>query len=77
MMTMVREIDWADASIGIPALLTMIVMPFTFSITNGVGAGFISYVVIQVLRRRWDKVHWLMYLVSAIVVWYFVRGLLA
>ncbi len=77
MMTMVREIDWADASIGIPALLTMIVMPFTFSITNGVGAGFISYVVIQVLRGRWDKVHWLLYLVSAIFVWYFVRGLLA
>jgi adenine/guanine/hypoxanthine permease len=77
MMTMVREIDWADASIGIPALLTMIVMPFTFSITNGVGAGFISYVVIQVLRGRWDKVHWLLYLVSVIFVWYFVRGLLA
>jgi AGZA family xanthine/uracil permease-like MFS transporter len=77
MMTMVRDIDWADASIGIPALLTMIVMPFTFSITNGVGAGFISYVVIQALRGRWDKVHWLLYLVSAIFVWYFVRGLLA
>jgi adenine/guanine/hypoxanthine permease len=77
MMTMVREIDWANASIGIPALLTMIVMPFTFSITNGVGAGFISYVAIQVLLGRWDKVHWLLYLVSAIFVWYFVRGLLA
>jgi len=77
MMTVVKEIDWADASVGIPALLTMIVMPFTFSITNGVGAGFISYVVIQVLRGRWDKVHWLMYLVSAVFVWYFVRGLLA
>jgi adenine/guanine/hypoxanthine permease len=77
MMTMVREIDWANASIGIPALLTMIVMPFTFSITNGVGAGFISYVAIQVLLGRWEKVHWLLYLVSAIFVWYFVRGLLA
>jgi len=77
MMTVVKEIDWADASIGIPALLTMIVMPFTFSITNGVGAGFVSYVAIQVLRGRWDKVHWLMYLVSAVFVWYFVRGLLA
>jgi len=75
MMTVVREIDWKDAGIGIPVLLTMIVMPFTFSITNGVGAGFISYTVIQVLRGKWSEVHWLMYVVSAIFVWYFVEGL--
>src|SRR5438876_232494 len=43
MMRIVREIDWADPAIGIPALLTITVMPFTFSITNGVGAGFVSY----------------------------------
>jgi AGZA family xanthine/uracil permease-like MFS transporter len=53
----------------------MIVMPFTFSITNGVGAGFVAYTVIQVLRGRWKEVHWLLYLVSAIFVWYFVEGL--
>ncbi len=75
MMGIVKDIDWRDPGIGIPALLTMIVMPFTFSITNGVGAGFVSYTVIQVLRGRWKEVHWLMYLVSAIFVWYFVEGL--
>jgi AGZA family xanthine/uracil permease-like MFS transporter len=75
MMTIVREIDWREAGIGIPVLLTMIVMPFTFSITNGVGAGFVAYTVIQVLRGRWNQVHWLMYVVSAIFVWYFVEGL--
>jgi len=75
MMRMVREIDWRDAGIGIPVLLTMIVMPFTFSITNGVGAGFLSYTVIQVLRGRATQVHWLMYLVSAVFLWYFVEGL--
>jgi AGZA family xanthine/uracil permease-like MFS transporter len=53
----------------------MIVMPFTFSITNGVGVGFVAYTVIQVLRGRWNQVHWLMYVVSAIFVWYFVEGL--
>jgi adenine/guanine/hypoxanthine permease len=77
MMTIVRDIDWADPGIGIPALLTMVMMPFTFSITNGVAAGFITYTVIAVLRGRWREVHWLMYLVSAVFVWYFVRGLLA
>lgn len=75
MMTMVRDIDWKDAGTGIPVLLTMIVMPFTFSITNGVGAGFLSYTVIQVLRGRWMQVHWLMYIVSAVFLWYFIEGL--
>jgi AGZA family xanthine/uracil permease-like MFS transporter len=46
MMTIVREIDWADPGIGIPALLTVGMMPFTFSITNGVAAGFVAYTVI-------------------------------
>jgi AGZA family xanthine/uracil permease-like MFS transporter len=76
MMTIVRDIDWADPGVGIPALLTMALMPFTFSITNGVGAGFLAYTVIAVLRGRFRDVHPLMYLVSAVFVWYFVRGLL-
>jgi adenine/guanine/hypoxanthine permease len=77
MMTLVRDIDWGQPGIGIPALLTIVMMPFTFSITNGVAAGFISYTVIGVLRGRWREVHWLMYVVSGVFVWYFVRGLLA
>jgi AGZA family xanthine/uracil permease-like MFS transporter len=75
MIGLVRDINWTDPGIGIPALLTIIIQPFTFSITNGVGAGFISYTVIQVLRGRAADVHWLMYVVSAIFVWYFFRGL--
>ncbi len=75
MMSVVREIDWKDPGIGIPILLTMIVMPFTFSITNGVGAGFLSYTVIQLLRGKGGEVHWLLYVVSAIFLWYFVEGL--
>jgi AGZA family xanthine/uracil permease-like MFS transporter len=75
MMTIVRDIDWREPGIGIPALLTMVVMPFTFSITNGVGAGFLSYTVIQLLRGRGGQVHWLLYVVSAVFLWYFVEGL--
>ena len=60
MMTLVREINWPDPGIGIPALLTMVVMPFTFSITNGVGAGFLSYTVIQLLPGRgWSDIAFL------------------
>jgi adenine/guanine/hypoxanthine permease len=50
MMTLVKDINWSNAAIGIPALLIILVMPFTFSITNGVGAGFIAYTVIQLLN---------------------------
>jgi adenine/guanine/hypoxanthine permease len=76
MMTLVKDINWPDPGIGIPALLTVVMMPFTFSITNGVGAGFIAYTVIAVLRGRARDVHWLMFVVSAIFGWYFFRGYL-
>ena len=77
MMVLVRDIEWSDPGIGIPALLTIGLMPFTFSITNGVAVGFLTYTVIAVFRGRWREVHWLLYVVSAVFVWYFVRGLLA
>jgi AGZA family xanthine/uracil permease-like MFS transporter len=74
MMTLVREIDWSDPGIGIPALLTIVVMPFTYSITNGVGAGFLAYAVIALLRGRWRDIHPLMFVVAAVFAWYFVHG---
>jgi AGZA family xanthine/uracil permease-like MFS transporter len=74
MMVLVKDISWSDPGIGIPALLTIVLMPFTYSITNGVGAGFLSYVVIAVLRGRWRDVHPLLYVVAAIFAWYFVHG---
>jgi AGZA family xanthine/uracil permease-like MFS transporter len=74
MMTLVKDIDWADPGIGIPALLTIVVMPFTYSITNGVGAGFLAYTVIAILRGRWRDVHPLLFVVSAVFAWYFIHG---
>jgi AGZA family xanthine/uracil permease-like MFS transporter len=77
MMTLVREIEWSDPTIGISALLTIVLMPFTYSITNGVGGGFIAYTAIALFSGRWRQIHPLMAIVSAIFVWYFVHGLLA
>jgi AGZA family xanthine/uracil permease-like MFS transporter len=77
MMTIVKDIDWQDPAIGIPCLLIIVMMPFTFSITNGVGAGFIAYTVIRILQGRGRDVHWLMLLVSVVFGWYFWHGLLA
>ncbi len=74
MMTLVRDIEWSDPGIGIPALVTILFMPFTYSITNGVGAGFLTYVVIAVLRGRAREVHPLLYAVALIFAWYFIHG---
>jgi AGZA family xanthine/uracil permease-like MFS transporter len=77
MMRSVGDIDWRDPGIGIPALLTITLMPFTYSITNGVAAGFVSYTLIRVLQGRGRDVHPLTYIVSILFIGYFVRGLLA
>src|SRR4051812_3871315 len=72
MLELIRDVSWGEPGIGLPILLTIIVMPLTYSITNGVGAGFVSYSVISLLRGRLP--HWLMLAFSAVFVWYFVHG---
>jgi AGZA family xanthine/uracil permease-like MFS transporter len=71
MIRQVREIDFTDLGVAIPAFLTMVLMPFTYSITNGIGAGFISWVVIRVMQGKARQVHPLMWAVSAAFLIYF------
>jgi AGZA family xanthine/uracil permease-like MFS transporter len=71
MMTQVRNIDFADYDLAIPAFLTIVVMPFTYSIANGIGAGFVAYVIIKLVRRRAADIHPLLWVVSALFVVYF------
>jgi AGZA family xanthine/uracil permease-like MFS transporter len=71
MCAIVREIPFGDLEEGFPALLTMTVMPFSYSITNGIGAGFVSYVVIKLVRGRGGAVHPLLYVAAAAFVLYF------
>jgi AGZA family xanthine/uracil permease-like MFS transporter len=71
MMTQVKGIDWDDMEIAIPAFLTIVLMPFTYSITAGIGAGFVVYTVIQVIRGKASGVHPLLWAVSALFVLYF------
>ena len=47
-----RGIDFSDVEVGLPALLTMVVMPLTYSITNGIGAGVLSFVVIKLASGK-------------------------
>ncbi|MCL6421783.1 NCS2 family permease [Brachybacterium sp. JHP9] len=74
MMTQVTSIDFTDMEKAIPAFLTIILMPFSYSITVGMGAGFLMYVLIRVVRGRGREIHPLMYVVSALFVLYFLRG---
>jgi adenine/guanine/hypoxanthine permease len=72
MFELVRHIQWSEPGIALPVLLTIVLMPMTYSITNGVGAGFVSYSVIGLLSGR--RVHPLLLIFSAVFVWYFVHG---
>jgi len=74
MISQAADIDWKDLGIAIPAFATMALMPFTYSIANGVGAGIVLYVLIAYGRGQWRKVHPLMLVVAAFFVWYFLRG---
>ena len=71
MMTQVRNIDWDDIEIALPAFLTIVLMPFTYSITVGIGAGFIVYVLIKVVRGKMGVIHPLMWIVAVLFVLYF------
>lgn len=68
----VREIDWADYTIAIPAFVTMVMMPFTYSITNGIGMGFITFVVLRLAAGRGREVPVAMYVVSAVFAFYYL-----
>ncbi|TDC79169.1 NCS2 family permease [Micromonospora sp. KC606] len=74
MMTAVRTIDWTDHEIAIPAFLTITLMPFTYSISNGIGAGIITYVLLKLAKGKAREVHPLLYGVAVLFVLYFLRG---
>ena len=74
MMSSVRTIDWTDNEIAIPAFLTIVLMPFTYSISNGIGAGIITYVLLKLVRGKAKEVHPLLYGVACLFVVYFLRG---
>jgi adenine/guanine/hypoxanthine permease len=74
MMTQIKSIDWEDLGIAIPAFLTIILMPFTYSISVGIGAGFVSHVVIRLIQGRRKEIHPLLLVVSALFIVYFLSS---
>jgi adenine/guanine/hypoxanthine permease len=74
LMRQITEIDFTQFRIALPAFLTIVIMPFTFSIANGIGAGFISYVLLAAAAGRARAVHPLMWVVAVAFVGYFAIG---
>ena len=75
MMTAVAEIAWAEPEIAIPAFLTMMTIPLTFSIANGLAFGFVAYTVLKILRGHFREVNWLVYgLTLLFIVRFFYLG---
>lgn len=68
----IRDIDWSDATIAVPAFLTIIMMPFTYSITNGIGLGFLTYIVLRAGTGRLREVPWLLRVTGLLFLVYFL-----
>ena len=74
MATLIKDIDFVDLDEGLPALLGIVLMPFTFSITVGIGAAFIAWVVIKLVRGKMADIHPLMWVVAIAFAVYFAQN---
>ena len=72
MVSVVAEIEWQDPEVAIPAFLTMMTIPLTFSIANGLAFGFTAYTLLKVLRGKFRQVNWFVYVLTLLFVWRFV-----
>ena len=68
MLSSCADIEWTDPGEAVPAFLAIAAMPFTYSISDGIMFGIISYTVINVLAGRRSRVHWIMYVLTAVFV---------
>ncbi|OPY28712.1 MAG: Permease family protein [Methanocella sp. PtaU1.Bin125] len=72
MITSIKDIAWDRVEDALPAFITIVTMVFTFSISKGIGAGFITYVVVKVFTGKWKDIHPLMWLAAIMFALYFV-----
>jgi len=68
MLRNVRKIPWEDFTEGVPAFLTIAMMPFSFSITEGIALGFIAYAVLKLVSGRFKEIHWIVGLFAILFV---------
>ena len=68
MCASLKDIDWSDIEVAIPCFLTVVGMPFFYSITDGLALGFIAYVVVKIARLKFKEIHPLMYVIVLLFV---------
>lgn len=68
MVSSIKEIDFDDFTEGFPAFITFIMMPFTYSIANGIAAGIIFYVFLKLTTGKYKQIHWMMYILFVLVI---------
>jgi len=74
MAGLIKGIDFDDFEEGFPALLTIVLMPLTFSITVGIGAGFVMYAFLKVVKGKASEVHPLMWVIAAAFLVFFAQS---
>jgi AGZA family xanthine/uracil permease-like MFS transporter len=72
MLATVTEIQWHDPLVAVPAFLTLVLIPFTYSIANGLGFGIIAWAVLHLLARRVRRQDWLLYVIAALFLARFI-----
>lgn len=77
MMLPVKDIDWSDFTEAFPAFITIAMMPFAFSISDGIAAGFVSYPVVKLMAGKGKEVHWLVYVLGILSLVHLAPGLFA
>jgi AGZA family xanthine/uracil permease-like MFS transporter len=66
MMLPVKEIDWDDFSDALPAFITIVMMPFAYSISDGIAAGFVVYPIVKLATGKAKDMHWLVYILGVL-----------
>jgi AGZA family xanthine/uracil permease-like MFS transporter len=74
MVSQIKDIDWTDFSVALPVFLTIIVMPLTYSIANGIGVGFVTWVIVRAFSGKAREISPLLWIVAVGFLVYFVRG---
>ena len=68
MMRGIAEVDWDDVTESVPAVITAISMPLTFSISTGIGFGFVTYAAIKILTGRWKEAGWAVIVLAVLFI---------
>ena len=72
MLRELTELDWSDTTEVIPAAVTALMMPFTYSIANGLAFGFISYALIKLFTGKGREVHWMVWIIGGVFLFKFI-----